>query len=279
MSEKLEDKLPEAEKYKQEAAKLKEELHAAFEKAEPYILHMQARHVEGLHKLYKEKLGYTGIGDPESMNEFKHDYFSKKENHEETIDFITDFHVHRALLAYGLIKSKKPIHKLSENEFKTLTAEAQVEAVRLRQEEKSMYNRLLQDYSGLSTKKLQQLLKEHEHQFTIAYSQKLLPEILAKHQQERVNMEHTGILDKITEQHKFYDPELKKMTEDIVQQKRQLAYMQAMQDEELDGENYKLPQRRVEETAIPQMNSGAPPPPSGGQVAPTPGAQAPGPSA
>ncbi|MCF7798317.1 hypothetical protein K9M74_00270 [Candidatus Woesearchaeota archaeon] len=268
-----------AEQYKTEANEIVKEVQGLGEKLQPHQAHMHARHIDGLHKLYTEKLGYKGPADLESMKEFKHNYFSDKTNYQETIDFLTDHHVHNALLTYGMIKDKKPLTQLDEKTYTKLVHKAKTEAQRLRKEDKGMYNTLLKEYAGVTSKKLLQTIIESEHQFIEAYTQQLLPKTMEQYVQKIADIHLADIMKKIKPQHEHVVPELKRWKQQYEQERQKIAYQRAMEGD-LEEENYQLPEQKIleptpgsgpaQKDATPQGGSGAPV--QGGAPGPGPGA-------
>ncbi len=267
------------QQYKQEALKIKKDLLAAQKKSEPYAEHMRARHIEGLHAFYKQKLGYTGAADIASMKEFKHNYFESKANQEEAANFFSDFYAHKAILTFYdelfKKKSEKPLHKLDEKAYQERVASAMSKAKELRKENKLRYNLLLQDYAGITHEMFQGLIKKHKNKFIDAYVE-LLPRITAGYAQEHANVDFRGILQRIKPQHTYYDKELGDIVNKLTGKEEEQPYMAAPYDEEIDPENYTLPERTLPEQAPTQQQ--APEAKPTGQVAPTPGAPAPAPS-
>jgi hypothetical protein len=271
MSENLEEKLPEAERYKKEAKTFKKNIQQAIEQVQPYAEHMRARHIEGLHAFYKEKLGYTGAADIASMKAFKHNYFEKKENTQEAAEFFTDFHAHKAILTFyeEIFKQKneKPLHKLSGQEYQTRAKNAMDKAKEMRTTNNVRYKLLVKDYAGVEPEVVQQLITSHKHQFIDVYTQRLLPQILNDYAQQRANIDINEVLKGIKRQHLHHDKELEELVQKLMQREQEQPYMASPYDEAIDPSNYQLPPRELPPQPGPQQQAPAT------QNAPAPQAQ------
>lgn len=241
MSDNLENKLPEMEKYKKEAATYKKQIQQVAEKAQVHAHHMQARHIEGLHAFYKEKLGYTGAADLESLKQFKHNYFEHQKNQEEAVEFLGDFHVHKAILTFyeELFKEKnaKPLHELTPQEYKKRVAHAYDKAKELRTTNKHRYNLFFQDYAGIEHEAIAGLIKEYKHDFGKAYTQHI-PEIAGKYANNRAMIDVHDVYKNIRQVHLDVDEELGKIVQGLTKGNRDSPYIAAPHEEQMDPRQY-----------------------------------------